>query len=95
MLQDQESKTQEAIGRFFMLRAGYLHIVLELEEGRKGRKGRRKYQKVYLNLKFFILGKKHTSGIHSPQKQAANQLLSRTAPATTMMTKWGLYLIEV
>lgn len=94
MVQDQESKTHEAIGRFFMLRADYLHMLLELEEERKRGKGRRKYQAAYLNLKFFILEKKHTSGIHSPQKPAADQLLSRTAPATTMMTKWGLCLLE-
>lgn len=58
MVQDQESKMHEAIGRFFMLRPGYLHILLELEEGRKGGKRRRKYQAAYLNLKFFILEKK-------------------------------------
>lgn len=91
----RKAKTQEAVGRFFMLRAGDLHVVPELEEGRKGGKGRRKYQAAYLNLKFFILEKKkRTSGIHSPQKPAANQLLNRTAPATTMMTKWGRCLME-
>lgn len=94
-VQDQESKTQEAAGRFSTLRAGDLHVVLELGEGRKGGKGQRKYQAAYLNLKFFILEKKKcTSGIHSPQKPAANQLLSRTAPTTTMMIKWGRCLME-
>lgn len=63
---NRKAKTQEAVGRFFMLRAGNLHVVLELEEGRKGGKGRRKYQAAYLSLKFFILEKKKRAHIWNP-----------------------------
>lgn len=38
--------------------------------------------------------KKHTSGIYSPQKPAADQLLSRMVPVTLMLTKCGLCFMD-